>query len=344
MDKIYGLNELYGGVIEPGLCASCGACVGTCPYLTSFKGKTVKLHDCTVESGRCFAYCPMTFFDPDAASRSVFGLPHNASELGHNKQVVASRAKDQEISSAGQGGGTVTALMLTALRDKVIDAAVLTARPQGESFPRGIVATTVEEIVSCCGSRFVGSHTLAALKEALLAGHESIGVVGLPCQVRSLSKMALLDLKDENLKERIRLVIGLFCNWAFSARDFNAFLAERFGAEKVRDFDIPPPPADVLVAETSNGPENVPLDQVRSLIQPACNNCPDMTSEFADISVGMYEGRPGWNTLIIRTDLGAGLVGTALESSVIETDPFPDENLSHLKTASLNKRKRASDD
>ena len=343
MTEIYGLDELNRRVLENGSCAACGACLGGCPYLTAFKGKTVILDNCTVEQGRCFAYCPMTFFDPESASQFVFGESHDHAALGHVNSVIASRAADPGIAAAGQGGGTVTALMAMALEEGMIDSAVLTDQRPGEDYPRGVVASTVPEIVACVGSRYTGSHSLAALREAVDRGFERIGVVGLPCQVRSVRKMALYDLKNENLKERIRLVVGLFCNWAFASRDFASFLRNRFGLTSIKRFHIPPPPANTLEIESAAGVENISLDDLRPLIQAACGNCEDMTSEFADVSVGMYEGRDGWNTLITRTELGRDLVERAVAEGRLETDIFPDANLDHLKVASMNKKKRVTD-
>ena len=78
------------------------------------------------------------------------------------------------------------------------------------------------------------------MRDALDAGHSRIGVVGLPCQVKSLRKMALYDLKNEDLGNRIALVIGLFCNWAFSARQFADFVTKDLQRTNVRKFQIPP--------------------------------------------------------------------------------------------------------
>ncbi len=342
MDQIHGLDELSRRVLDKGLCASCGSCVGRCPYVTEFKGKTVVLHRCTVEHGRCFAYCPMTFFDPEAASRMVFGAPLQASGIGRFEEVVSSRAKDANIAEVGQGGGTVTSLLIAAMNSGMIDSAVLTGSIEGETRGRGILATTVSEITSCCGSKFTGSHSLSVLREALDRGFTRIGVVALPCQVRALRKMALYDLKQEKLKERIALVIGLFCNWSFSARDFTEFLAKELDLRRIGKIDIPPPPAQVLEVETDGRTMSIPLERVRPLIQDACRICPDMTGEFADLSVGMYEGRPGWNTLVKRTATGARLVREAVASGRLEMDVFPQENLDHLTAASEQKRRRAT--
>jgi coenzyme F420 hydrogenase subunit beta len=343
MEQTHGLDELNRTVIAEGLCAACGACVSGCPYLTSFRGKTVVLDKCAKANGRCFQYCPMTFFDANAVSESLFGSQAATGPLGYYRRVVASRAADRDIASKGQAGGVVTALMLMALEKGVIDCAVLTRVDADRGFPRGVVASSPTEIMACSGSQYVGAHSLGALREALDKGFQRIGVVALPCQVRSLRKMALYDLIRENLRERIHLVLGLFCNWAFSGREFHSFLSSRVGSHTVKRFHIPPPPAGALELHTENDVVSIPLDEVRPLIQGACRTCPDMTAEFADISVGMYEGKSGWNTVIERTALGRDLILQAEEERRIELEEFPEANLEHLAYASAQKSLRASE-
>lgn len=342
MARVHGLDELVRRVLDRDLCSACGACVGGCPYMTVHKGKAVKLHDCTVEQGRCYAYCPMTFFDPDPVSRHLFGVPPDEGPLGYVADVVAARASDPELAQRGQGGGTVTAFLQYAFHGLLIDSAVVTGVDPEDGYPRGVVVTSAEEAAQCAGSRYVGSHSLAAVREALDRGFERIAVVGVPCQVRAVRKMVLHDLKKENLEYRIRMVIGLFCTWAFSSRDFNEFMSKRFGGKEIVKTDIPPPPANVLEVETADGLESVPLEELRPLIQAACNICPDMTAEFADISVGMYEGRPGWNTVITRSATGSSLLEAAMDRGWLEIDVFPEDNLKRLEAASLQKRERAA--
>jgi coenzyme F420 hydrogenase subunit beta len=72
-----------------------------------------------------------------------------------------------------------------------------------------------------------------------------------------------------------------------------------------------------------------------------CGACPDMTAELADVSVGMFEGRPGWNTLVVRSDKGSELVDQARRQGLIETADFPDENLKHLSRAGAHKKERS---
>jgi coenzyme F420 hydrogenase subunit beta len=285
----------------------------------------------------------MTFFDSGAVGRALFGGAYDDSGIGNVMQATAARSSEPKIRSIAQGGGVVTSLIRTALEDGIIQAAVLTSSAH-DGFPCGIVATDQDVTMSCSGSKFVGAHTLEALREALDRGFDRIGIVGLPCQVRAIRKMALLDLKGENLQQRLTLVIGLFCNWALSVRELLPFLHVKLNGHAVKRFDIPPPPANLLIAYTAeNQAIEIPLDDVRQFIQKACTVCGDMTSEFADVSVGMYEGKPGWNTVLVRTPTGSNLVELSEKKGKIELEPYPDENLDHLKSAALKKRLRETD-
>jgi len=153
--------------------------------------------------------------------------------------------------------------------------------------------------------------------------------------------MRASPLENRNNVDKLSLVIGLFCTWALDYRDFAAFLAGKTPLDRVSKFDIPPPPANVFQVFSESTSLSIPLDEVRRFIRPSCNVCLDMTAEFADVSVGAAEGIEGWNTLVLRSERGKELVEAARAAGVIETDALPDENLSHLKGASLGKRRRA---
>jgi coenzyme F420 hydrogenase subunit beta len=66
-----------------------------------------------------------------------------------------------------------------------------------------------------------------------------------------------------------------------------------------------------------------------------------MTSEQADVSVGMFEGREGWNTLIIRSNKGAEVVKQACLDGFLETEDFPAQTLKHLSKAAADKKDRS---
>jgi coenzyme F420 hydrogenase subunit beta len=103
--------------------------------------------------------------------------------------------------------------------------------------------------------------------------------------------------------------------------------------------DIPPPPANVMRLDLGDDVREISLDEIRPFIPDTCGLCPDMTSEWADLSVGMYEGRPGWNTLLVRTARGRELVESAVASGLLLTEPAP--SLEHLSEAAAGKKRRA---
>jgi coenzyme F420 hydrogenase subunit beta len=337
-----GLKALEEKVLGQGLCAACGACLSLCPYLRSWKGKVVKLDDCNLEEGRCFAYCPRTEVDLDKVYDKIFGKRYEEIEMGPFRKIMMARAKDSLWRKKAQTGGVVSALMDFALREKMIQAAVLTPR-DGDLLPRGKIIKGRKEILGCAGSSYVSGPTLEALNKGPWKGGERIGIVGLPCQVLSLARMKTSALEKRTPIDRVDLVIGLFCTWAFDYKPFMAFLHGRVGGSAIKKLDITPPPERILEVTGDGQLHRIPVDEIRPFIRPSCKICLDMTAELSDISVGTVEGKKSWNTVIVRTEIGEKLLIEAKKAGVIETRALPEDNLNHLKEASLLKKRRALD-
>ena len=228
------------------------------------------------------------------------------------------------------------ALLIQALEQGLINAAVLTG--SDEKGPTPCIASNREEILGCTTSKFTAAPTLAAMNQAMAEKRDSLGVVGTPCQMTAVAKWRTNPLSREDFADPVSLTIGLFCNWSLDQRSLNAFLAERLDMSRIKGMDIPPPPANVLVVDLGDQTVEIPLDEVRPFIPETCGLCPDMTSEWADLSVGMFEGRPGWNTLLVRTEKGAALVASAVAAGLLITEPMPELNLKHLEEAAGNKK------
>jgi coenzyme F420 hydrogenase subunit beta len=337
--EVKGCRELQSEVLARDLCTLCGACVGMCPYLVAYRGRIVALDDCDLHEGRCYVFCPRTSLDLDLLSQTVFGVPYPADALGTVRQIVLARASDEAVRSKAQFGGTVTALASFALEQGLIDSAVLTTSDE-RILPSGIPAENKAQILDCAGSNFVAAPTLAAFNRLSEGDAQSIGVVGIPCQALALAKMRASPLENRNNIDKLKLVIGLFCTWALRYEGLARFLADKVPLNQIVKFDIPPPPANLFQVFTNSDRIDISLDDVRPFVRPTCDVCIDLTAEFADVSVGAAEGIKGWNTLIVRSDAGSELVEAARAKGVIETDPLPEQNLAHLKEASLAKKKR----
>ncbi|MBW2118848.1 MAG: Coenzyme F420 hydrogenase/dehydrogenase, beta subunit C-terminal domain [Deltaproteobacteria bacterium] len=339
-NEMKGCKELISEVIEKDLCCLCGACAGSCPYLTSYKGRIVQMDNCTLSDGQCYQYCPRTPVDMDAASLHVFGVPYSEDEMGTFKDVFMARARDSVIKGKAQYGGTVTTLLSVAMEEGLIDSAILT-RTADDKIPRPFVARNVSEVLQAAGSNYMACSVLEAYNRLPEDNSDKLAIVGVPCQVLAAVKMKMEPPRHRCSTDNIAFVIGLFCTWALSPPGFHDFLKTSLNLPSVIKFDIPPPPANRFDVYTPSGQVSLSLDQVREYIMPTCAYCLDMTAEFADVSVGSVEGVEGWNTLIVRTDEGARLVEKAKAKGVLEIDALPADKLAHLKEASLIKKKRA---
>lgn len=339
MPHVFGSAELLEDVHKRDLCIGCGACVDLCPYFKNYKGKTAQLFPCTLEQGRCFAYCPKAEVDLNELTRRMWDADYDGSPLGPYRNVLASRAGKQMPRGGFQSGGTVTALITFAIEKGLIDAAALTDREGLTPVPRLI--TNGEQAAGCASSKFMASPTLAALNMGVQEGYHRIGVVGTPCQMTAVAQMLGNPLQKEEYHVPASLRVGLFCNWSIDTRQLMGLLTQRLDGSNIRRMDIPPPPANIMTLETDRELLTVSLSDIKPLIPHTCFVCLDMTAEFADVAAGMYEGRPGWNTLIVRSKIGEKIVQQARDEGFLETEDFPAENLKHLSKAAADKKERS---
>jgi dihydroorotate dehydrogenase electron transfer subunit len=69
--------------------------------------------------------------------------------------------------------------------------------------------------------------------------------------------------------------------------------------------------------------KEIPLNYLYDkAIRKACFSCSDYTASFADISIGKFGSREGWNTVIVRTERGKKVFDLAIEQGFIEVEPL----------------------
>jgi len=337
--RLFGPRELQSDIIGKGLCSGCGCCVDLCPYFRSHQGKTAMLFPCTLEKGSCYAFCPKAEVDLDELSMRFFGRTFDGSPLGHHLSIQISRAGGRVSSPNFQAGGTVSALMAFALMKGIVEAAVLTDREKLLPLPR--LVKDPSEVLRCASSKYSAAPTLSAFNRAVREGIDRIGVVATPCQALALALLRSNPLQKADFRDPAALVVGLFCTWSLDFRAFKDYLTGKMDPSIIRKVDIPPPPAEIMEIYDDQGKWEIPLAEVRQLVLPSCSFCLDMTAEFSDLSVGVLEGRPDLNTLIIRTERGMEIVSQARKEGFLFTEDLPEENLKHLAWAAANKKTRA---
>ena len=340
-------QELCDEVIKAGLCTMCGACVSLCPYFRiNPRDREIRRMDiCERNEGRCYLYCPRTTTDMDALYRHIFGVPYDAQKVavGVIKDVFLGRTTDEEIRKKAQDGGVVTTLLNVALQEGIVDGVVETMKDPNTT-PYGFIARNKEELLYGAGSRYESSFVLEALNRLPIDSKEKLSVVGLPCQVAALAKMKMHPHTSGINGDKIKLVIGLFCGWSLSPDDFYKYLKDNFDLSKIVKFDIPHHPAHSFDVYIDSGKIEIDLNDIQKYINSSCSYCADMTSQFADVSVGSGRAKyQGWSTVIVRTEIGAKVVDLAKKKGLLETQPIPEENLINLKRASRNKIRKALD-
>jgi coenzyme F420 hydrogenase subunit beta len=344
-----GQKELEERVIKNGLCTGCGACVNLCPYQASYHDKTVVLHRCDLTDGKCYNFCPKTPVDLGALTQRLFDGDGPTKELGTMIGFYVTRAADAVTRDHAQHGGTVTALMSLALREGIIDSAVLTGG--GEGFlPQAVTVCDPDAAVSLSKSRFVVSPMVAEFNRVVKTDARRIGVVATPCQALALAKMRAQD-ESGNVGgiDKLRLVVGLFCGWALSWRGFASLLEQKTEKARITGMDIPPSRYHNLEVYTDRETVKVSLDEVNPFIRECCHSCSDMTAEFSDLSVGSarlpegWETARSWNQVIVRSNRGRDLLELARRRGVLEFREVPAGNLEKLMSASLSKKRSSAE-
>lgn len=336
--RISGSKEIEN-TISRGLCSGCGACVSLCPYFKTRKGKTVMLFNCSKEQGRCHAFCPRSEVDLDFISEKIFGEQCSAEPVGRFEYICRVKKGAGADIKRFQTGGTVTSLVKLALKDGDIDAAVLTEGKGAYAMP--VLVTDYNDVEKYSGSKYSAAPTVAGFNEAARKGFKKTGFVGTPCQVTAISQMRSNPLEIEDFHDPAALVIGLFCTWSLIPAGFESILKKYDAADGIKKYDIPPPPAEVMIIENASGKKEIPLSGIREITQNSCAYCHDMTAEFADISVGVYEGSGDENIIIVRSARGAEFIKKAFEKNFLEKREISEEAVAALKAASINKKKRA---
>ncbi|MDY6892811.1 MAG: coenzyme F420 hydrogenase/dehydrogenase beta subunit N-terminal domain-containing protein [Chloroflexota bacterium] len=205
-------------VVKKGLCTGCGTCVGICPldaiemtvdHLRGIYVPALDREECN-ECGMCVDVCPGHNVDFRQLNLEIFGKEPGDILLGNYLNCYTGYAADSDIRYNSASGGLVTALLIFALEEGLIDGALVTKmRDDRPLEPEPFIARTREEIISAARSKYCPVPANIAVKEILKAREgERFAVVGLPCHIHGIRNA---ERVNKTLAERIVLHVGLFC-------------------------------------------------------------------------------------------------------------------------------------
>lgn len=130
--------------------------------------------------------------------------------MGVTSGAFLTHASSAELREKAASGGSTTAILCALLETGHIDGAVVCRAEVIDSRVRArmIVATTVDEIRSAQGSKYVETPFLKEALPLIRAFHGRVAVTALPCDVSALRRHMQ---RDEALAQKVRLVIGVIC-------------------------------------------------------------------------------------------------------------------------------------
>ncbi len=332
-------RELFQEVVTSGLCTGCAACVVVCPHPVldyNADGGVYKPFHLDIDGGAadcthgqkgctmCTRACPrfrnweseidVLRFERERTEEEVYGVG----------DVLLARASDPSLVDNGQDGGFVSALLIYALENDLIDAALVSALEGDGSTWRAkpAVARSRDDVLATAKSRYTYSANLLAYDEAVAGGAERIAVVGMGCMASAPG--AMQARKAGKVARRLSLTIGLLCSKTFDDAIFEELFEARYGLkrENIVKMNI----KGVFQIWTEDGAfHEIPLKEAHAYTREGCTHCPDFAAEHADLSTGGIGAFGDWTLVIARTDLGRSLLSSMVEAGVIETRPGDDD-------------------
>jgi coenzyme F420 hydrogenase subunit beta len=224
----------------------------------------------------------------------------------------------------------ITQLLVLALEEGIIDGALVTKMDKERPLePHPFIARTREEILEASRSKYCPVPANVALRE-IMRKDGKYAVVGLPCHIHGLRKVAQLNGK---LKERIVLHLGLFCTRNDSFW-MTRYLLYRLGVEandiaKI-DYRGKGWPGTLSIKLRSGNEIDWPLNGWTGphnfcvFTLSRCLLCCDGTAELADVSFGdawlpeFREDKVGRSIIVSRSLIGERFLQRAVSCDKVE--------------------------
>ena len=346
---IKGFEDLGTNVLQKGICGACGGCLAFCSagefnaLRADEDGTPVMVDESKcLHCGVCYLICPrVNVLDQELREKVGWKAP-----VGPCRKLVSAKAHCDKIRQAASDGGVVTALLTYALKNHLIQAAIVSRRV-GPFSRVPMVARTTEDLIQAATPHFEESQPqhqhktfggfmvimgqryttfspgLWELRSLGMGDVHKIALVGTPCQILTIRKMQLLNVLPA---DRVVLTIGLFCmeNFFFHAKVRRAL--EKSLSVELGQIDMLNLKDDVVVTTTNRETIHIPFDAMDEFVRPACFACTDFAGEYADISCGGVGSPDGYTTTVLRTSVGETLYNGAKDDGVVEELTFPNQD------------------
>lgn len=345
-DKLIAFNDLEQLIIKPGFCTLCGACEAACPThaIKIIDQKPKRLYDCSEHLDLCpicYDICPHSDALLYEVLRFMTDASHRRGSIGYYRKIVLAQAADPKIRDATRSGGVINALLNFAIEQGIVDAAIFSRASRTLSFKvKPSINLVPDDAISAVDLKIVPSAVAEAFGRAVFEyGKIRIAFVGVPCHVLALRK---LEAWQHRIIGSLKIIIGLFCLWAFSLDRLLEYLLHDYGiaANEIKSIDLM---MDKYLVSIENKIVKISASEIRDHIMNRCKTCMDFTCEFSDLSIGGAPPLKDWSLVIVRTGKGEEFFNLATEKKIIsvkDVDEEP-EALAHLISLSAYKKESA---
>ncbi|MHC1623515.1 MAG: Coenzyme F420 hydrogenase/dehydrogenase, beta subunit C-terminal domain [Candidatus Methanospirareceae archaeon] len=284
-DRLY-FENLKAMVIDTQLCSRCLTCVSICPGgllvneedIVDFPDFEDKCLDC----GACVRVCPRYDYKPKSG-------------LGDYIEFTAGQSKRFK----GQDGAMATEFIVSAMDMGLIDRGIFVDRD--ELWRTDIFHVRNPEQLQALplgGTKYAFANVLPEVKKAVMFTKKGVGVVGTPCIVSGIRK---LQQEFPIFKEKVKLVVGLFCTENYHYDEVSKYLQEKgVDFSKLVKTDIT---KGKYIATMTDGKVKFKVKELDEILPSGCNRCTDFTAVESDVSVGSVGSAAGFSTVVVRTDV-----------------------------------------
>jgi len=320
-DKLY-FENLKAVVIDRNICSRCLTCAAVCPGGITVVDNRVDFPDYEtrcMDCGACVRVCPRFVYEP-------------RSGLGSYIRFIAGRSK----RFTGQDGAMVSELMVSAMEMGVIDRGLFVTRDENWATEIFHVRESGQlSIPTLGGTKYTFADVLPELKRAVMFTKSGVGIVGTPCIVSGVRK---LQHEFPLFRDRVKLLVGLFCTENFHYRDITRYLKDK-GVDftKLVKTDIT---KGKFIATMTDGEVKFKVKELEGILPSGCNVCTDFTAVESDASVGSVGSAKGFSTVVVREENADKIIDYIREKGYAdfgEADPAQlDFLINHKKARAKN--------
>lgn len=350
------MSPTVARVLDADLCSGCGLCAGVSsraiamvPESPGF-ARPAQLGPITRGAeARIAGSCPGSIVSPWSEDQRRH--PY----WGPWRQSVTGAATDPEIRFAGASGGALSALLIHALDQRLVDRVLhIEADPARPTGNRIRWSATREAVLAGAGSRYASSSPLAAIDQALSEGGR-FAFVGKPCDVSALRQLGRYDTR---VATHIPLVLSFFCGGLPSTAGAEEILRIMgLATNEVTEFRYRgqgwPGLTVARTADGRSGEMSYAESWGRHLsrhVQFRCKICPDAVGGVADIACAdawygdaagypSFEEQDGRSLIMSRTAAGDALLRSAQAAGALQTAPLAIAEVERMQPAQAQRKR-----